>query len=45
MAKSKGLMPGSHIPAFSLKDAAGKRYDSKQWKGSPFLLYFLRGTW
>lgn len=42
--KDKGLQPGSQIPAFSLEGVDGERYTADKLKGSPFLLYFLRGT-
>jgi peroxiredoxin len=41
----KGLKPGMSIPFFSLKDVEGRIIDSNQFRGHPFLLYFLRGTW
>lgn len=40
----KGLKPGSPIPKFTLEGVDGKTYSSEQYKGTPFLLYFLRGT-
>ncbi|HET7627307.1 MAG TPA: hypothetical protein VFK44_02865 [Bacillales bacterium] len=43
--KNKGLKPGSLLPGFSLQDPEGKTYTSGQFRGRPFLLYFLRGTW
>jgi peroxiredoxin len=42
--KDKGLKPGSQIPEFVLEGVEGKTYSSNQFKGKPFLLYFLRGT-
>jgi peroxiredoxin len=41
----QGIKPGALIPAFTLKDVNGKEYHSNQFLGTPFLLYFLRGTW
>jgi len=43
--KDKGLRPGTQIPSFSLEDVDGQTYRSEQFRGRPFLLYFLRGTW
>lgn len=42
---NKGLNPGSGIPSFTLEDATGRIYNKEQFRGRPFLLYFLRGTW
>lgn len=42
---SKGLQPGMAIPDFSLQDVNGTTYSSVQFKGQPWLLYFMRGTW
>lgn len=41
----KGIRPGTAIPSFSLEDVDGKTYIAEQFRGRPFLLYFLRGTW
>lgn len=43
--ENQGLAPGSPIPSFSLENEKGKTYKAEQFKGRPFLLYFLRGTW
>lgn len=43
--ENKGLEPGSPIPSFLLEDVEGKTYTAEQFRGRPFLLYFLRGTW
>ncbi len=42
--KDKGLKSGSQIPAFTLDGVDGKTYTANQFRGTPFLLYFLRGT-
>lgn len=41
----KGLKPGTLIPNFSLVSTEGETFSAKQFLGTPFLLYFLRGTW
>lgn len=43
--KNKGIQPGSPIPSFTLEGADGETYTVEQFRGRPFLLYFLRGTW
>lgn len=43
--KNKGIQPGSPIPNFTLEGADEKMYTAEQFRGRPFLLYFLRGTW
>ncbi|MEQ6389953.1 hypothetical protein RZN22_11565 [Bacillaceae bacterium S4-13-58] len=40
-----GITSGSLIPDFSLISTDGEVYSSQRLKGTPFLLYFLRGIW
>lgn len=42
---SAQLMVGSKLPAFSLKDTAGKAFDSSSLTGSPAVVLFYRGNW
>lgn len=43
--ESAELMVGSKLPSFTLKDTAGKTFESASLAGAPAVVLFFRGNW